>query len=143
MNINYDTYLKIFNSFPEVPPERGGIIGGKNETITKFVLDDKKTFTDKAMYVPDVEFINSQIEIWQSLNINFYGIIHSHKFDSNLSQEDINYIKKIMTHTPDNMKELFFPIIIPNRKIVFYKAKKLQNNVIISKENIFIKEQNK
>ncbi len=135
MKIDYDVYLKIMNSFPEVPPERGGIIGGKNKIITEFILDDTNTFTDKAMYVPDVEFINNQIEIWQSLNIDFYGIIHSHISDGSLSQQDIEYIKKIMTHTPDNIRELYFPIIIPNESIVFYKAEKLQNNVIISKDS--------
>ncbi len=127
-------------SFPGVPPERGGIIGGKNKTVTEFVLDDKNTFTDKAIYVPDVDFINKQIEIWHNSSIDFYGIVHSHICDVSLSTEDIEYIQKIMLYSPDNIKELYFPIIIPNKNIVFYKAEKLQNNVIISKENIFIKE---
>lgn len=140
MNIDYSTYLKIMNVFPEVPPERGGIIGGKNKIITEFILDDANTFIDRAMYVPNVKFINKQIEVWQNLNIDFYGIIHSHMLDDSLSQEDIKYINKIMMYTPDNMGELFFPIIIPNKSIALYKAEKLQNNVIISKEKVFIKE---
>lgn len=140
MKIDCNTYLKIMHSFPSAPPECGGIMGGKNKIITEFVLDYANTFTDRAIYVPDVEFINKQIEMWHNSNIDFYGIIHSHISDDSLSQEDIKYIKKIMINTPDNMGELFFPIIIPNKSIVFYKAEKTQNNVIISKEKIFIKE---
>ena len=140
MNIKKDTYLKIINSFPVVPPEYGGIIGGKNNTITEFILDNSEIFTDRAKYVPNVEFINKQIEEWYKSDIDFYGIVHSHAYDDSLSSEDIKYIKRIMICAHENIKELYFPIIIPNKCITFYKSAKIQNNVIISKEKVIIKE---
>lgn len=138
MKIKKAIYDKILNFCPSVPPEAGGIIGQQNGIIGFAEFDSRTVQRDSAVYVPNVEKLNSVIEKWNNLGIEFVGIFHSHPIDQEtLSKDDIEYIKNVFENMPDSITELYFPIVIPKSHIVSFKAIKKNHGVCV--ENDIIK----
>lgn len=88
---------------------------------------------------PNTKFLNKQINSWIEKDIDFYGIYHTHyPVGETLSQADMNYIKNIMISLPHIYSELYFPIVIPRKDIVIYKAKLTNSNLTIIKDKLVI-----
>ena len=141
MKIRKTIYNKIINLCPVVPPETGGIIGQQNGIICFAEFDSGTVQSDCAVYIPNVEKLNSVIEKWNRSGIEFVGMFHSHPIgQETLSGEDIEYIKTIFDSMPDNVTELYFPIVIPKSHIIAYKAIRKNHRVWIEKDSVVIKE---
>lgn len=134
MKIIKEIYDKIIE-LPIVPPESGGIIGGRFDVISDFEIIGSKTAPYSDLYIPDVTKINETIDKWNSEGvIDFYGIVHTHRPCSpELSPRDIEYINQIMIGIADVKKELLFPIVIPRKEIMWYRAKNTRGSIEISK----------
>lgn len=123
MRIYEETLQKILSSFPEVPPENGGILGQKDGIICAYLHDRKAQSVERAIYVPNVDWMNRCIQEWELFGIEFAGIVHSHPQEcTTLSGPDRAYIREIMTAMPYHISELFFPILVPGKGIYPYKA---------------------
>ena len=123
MRISKELYDEILFSTPYPPPESGGLLGGFNGTIDLFVSDMGSCLKSSYKYEPDVAFLNKTINIWLDKNIDFMGIYHSHPYDCEvLSSADIEYISAIMKSASGYTDKLYFPIVIPKRKIISYSA---------------------
>lgn len=138
MKIKRNVYDFLLQSCPSAPPETGGILGGNNGIITNIVFDKCNAVLDKAIYVPNIEFLNSQINRWNVYNIDFYGIFHTHISDKALSNDDKLNINKIMLSMPKSITKLFFSIIIPKKEMTFYAALRDNNQINIYLEEIDI-----
>ena len=140
MKILKETYDKIIQ-LPNVPPECGGIIGGRFDVISEFEMVNSVNTSCSDLYTPDVNKLNKIIDGWSSEGIiDFYGIVHTHRPCSpDLSPGDTEYIKQIMISIADAKKELLFPIVIPQREILWYRAKNIGGDIKISKTIIEIK----
>ena len=137
MVICKNIYTKLLN-MPIVPPEHGGIIGGRNEIITHFAFDVGISSMNYDSYIPNTEYLNEIIRIWQNTNIKFYGIVHTHRINADsFSNGDKDYIEAIL-NAHSFIKQLYFPIIIPNNKIICYKAHIKSSILIIEKEDLYI-----
>jgi hypothetical protein len=137
VKINKDIYEKLLNT-PEVPPESGGILGGKDQIISK-VMFDQGLITREGQYKPDVMFLNQTIKGWSRCGIEFYGIFHTHaKQWLDLSGEDKKYIVKIMNSMPDSVHEILFPIVFPEYTVSWFKAEKHYETVDIREISIEI-----
>lgn len=123
MKICKEVLNDILNSMPIIPPEAGGIIGGKKGKINiwEFDLGYKE---EGCMYCPNVESLNNTIEIWINEGFDFMGIFHVHFGGAKtLSEGDKKYIQEIMNAMPDAIKKLYFPIIVqPEKELCSYKA---------------------
>lgn len=136
MKIAHKVYFDILRLFPPVPPEEGGIIGWKNGMICRFLKDRSEQSCDAAAYSPDVGWINQCIKYWEAEGIQFAGIIHSHLGDQpTLSDADITYIRKIMQANSGTINTLYFPIVLPQREIIPYKAC-IHNGIVEISEDI-------
>lgn len=137
MKIKRNVYKELLNSCPESPIEVGGILGSEKGIITNFILDKGKN--EYGKYTPDVNFINKMICLWNIQGVDFTGMFHSH-FPSgkNLSYADKEYIKVIMSSIGDNYSFLYFPIVIPKKETISYKAELKNKEVIISSDKIYI-----
>ncbi len=128
----------------EQPPETGGILGcHDNEIIDEVVMDLPNPHTLKnCSYTPNVSFLNQNIELWQSNNINFKGIFHTHYFGvETLSCGDKKYITEIMYGLPKCIEYLYFPIfVLPNRELICYKAIRENKAILIREESLIIEE---
>lgn len=133
MKIEKCFYKKFLSSCTNVPPEIGGILGGNSGVITDIIIDDHMAISKKAVYIPDIKFLNRKIEEWENHNIEFYGIFHTHMSDNTLSNDDRINIEKIMYSMPKQIEKLYFPIVIPKKEMKVYAAKR-QN----SKINIYL-----
>ena len=124
---------------PQVPPEIGGILGGKDCVIEKMIIDRGKKSYVGIRYVPDVIFINKCIAEWEDLQIEFYGMFHTHlsRWET-LSNRDKEYIGCIMNAMLDQVESLYFPLVFPQDKVKFFKAVKSNNKICISEEKIEI-----
>ncbi len=123
----------ILNKMPLVPPEAGGIIGGKDGQVCIWEFD-KGCAGRGCIYAPNVTYLNTIIDTWIENNYDFMGIFHVHFGGSKyLSDGDKKYIKKIMTAMPLSIKQLYFPIIVqPEKELVSYKAiKDSQGEILI------------
>lgn len=141
MKINKEIYDEILKYTPVVPPETGGIIGQQNGIIGFVGFDSGTVQRDSAVYVPNVEKLNSIIEKWNNFGIEFVGIFHSHPIDQEtLSKDDIEYIKNVFENMPDSITELYFPIVIPKSRIISYKAIRKNHRICIEKDSVIIKE---
>lgn len=125
MTIAQHTYQALCDAFSPVPPEAGGILGSKDGCVCAFVYDPGTPDISRNCYTPDVDFLNSVIEQWQEEGITFCGIVHSHPAGHRkLSNVDLAYIQTIMNCMPAQIRELYFPVIIPGEGIFPYQAKR-------------------
>lgn len=133
-----EIYYKILFDTPALPPESGGIIGGKNNIISLFYAD-LGVKSNENEYCPDISKLNSIISQWSNQGIEFYGIYHSHYSSGTvLSINDKKYISKILINNPCNY--LHFPIVFPKDKIISYKAEFKGKEIVFSRKKIvFIK----
>jgi hypothetical protein len=133
-NVYYDIIYRLSHS----EYEAGGILGGKDGVISQFILDDGQAcYPDK--YIPNVLFMNRKIDEWIKNGIEFYGMIHSHLTKvKKLSNEDVIYIKRIMTGMPDYIKELYFPLVIPEHQIVPFIARRSNDTVLLVQDKLQI-----
>lgn len=141
MKINKEIYDEILKYTPVVPPETGGIIGQQNGIIGFAEFDSGTVKGDCAVYIPNVEKLNSVIEKWNRWGIEFVGMFHCHPIgQETLSKDDIEYIHSVFDSMPDSVTELYFPIVIPKSHIIAYKAIRKNHRIIIEKDNIVTKE---
>ena len=139
MTINQHTYDILCSAFSPVPPEAGGILGSSNGCVCAFVYDPGTPDLTRNCYTPDVKFLNQIIAQWQAQGIQFCGIVHSHPPGQiNLSEADLIYIQAIMDCMPEQIQELYFPIIIPGEGVFSYLSKRgytiTLDNITIIKE---------
>lgn len=139
MKISFSIKDLIINSTPDVPPETGGIIGGRNGIISEFYADGGVGDNPEFEYEPDTESLNRIIDEWQKRGIDFYGIYHSHRLcGQTLSKSDKIYISQIMTTLKDYKNCLYFPLVFPKEKMICFKAELINGETVITNENIEI-----
>lgn len=140
MKITREVFTEIIKSYPNVPPEEGGIIGRKNGIICKYFHDNSHQTSNAAVYVPDVKTFNSVIQAWSDIGIEFGGIVHSHiSSESELSSADKDYICSVFKVLPKSINKVYFPIILPDQKKVFSYAAICKNDrVVILKDKICV-----
>lgn len=138
MIILAEIYKKLIQC-PSVPPEKGGIIGIKNDIVCSCFYDNNSLENDRAIYIPNVDLLNAKIRQWEKMNIRFGGMFHSHPVNQpELSSDDIEYILCIVEAMPANLKDLFFPIVLPGVKILSYKANCFNGSFHIYEDKITI-----
>lgn len=131
----YELLLKC----PQVPPEIGGILGGKDYIIDNMIADKGKQFTSGIKYVPNVDFINRTISTWNDSGIDFYGMFHTHSQRwTTLSCEDKKYIEVIMKAMPNEVESLFFPLVFPGCIVKAFRAVKNCGKIYIVEEETTI-----
>lgn len=141
MKIQKEIYNKILYLCPVVPPETGGIIGQQNGIIGFAEFDSGTVQSDCAVYIPNVEKLNSVMEKWKRSGIEFVGMFHCHPIgQETLSKDDIEYINSVFDSMPDSVMELYFPIVIPKSHIISYKAIRENHRICIEKDSVVIKE---
>lgn len=118
--------------------EYGGIIGGMNDMVTVFEVDSGLKTQDNGSYIPDVFVINKCIDIWSKHGISFLGMFHTHITDNTLlSGNDKQYITNIMMRNKV-CNRLYFPILIPQTEFCVYKAIRVNENIVINKDELII-----
>jgi len=139
---NINIYLNIYNQLiksPEVPPETGGILGGKNSIVDTIFFDNGKKGSKGIKYIPNIDLINKCIEQWVYKGVEFLGIFHTHSTAwGSLSNGDKKYIEIIMAVMPESIQCLFFPIVFPNECIKSFRAEKKSQKIYIVKDDIKI-----
>ena len=108
-------------AFPVVPPEAGGILGSNDggKTVTHFVFDEGTPLLDRAVYVPNIPFLNSAIQELAVQGVQFCGLVHSHpSAEDSLSEDDKTYIRQIMDAMPAYVNVLYFPIVLPGIAVI-------------------------
>lgn len=123
MKISNEILYEVIESMPLVPPEAGGILGGKEGRICLWKYDAGYPETGCA-YRPNVNFLNRVIAEWNDSNYDFMGIFHVHFGGSKtLSNGDKRYIEEIMRAMPDFVERLYFPIVVqPEKQFISYLA---------------------
>lgn len=133
MVITEEAYNKMLYQIKSVPPEYGGIIGGRDDIVTQIIVDDNTNKkVNEYMYVPDVKFLNACISRWSKQNYFFMGMFHSHpnkKGYDQLSMKDIEYINEIVNANFFRNLILYFPIVFPGEKIFSYIVQR-ENGVL-------------
>lgn len=132
---------EVFNSIiegcPNTAVEIGGILGAVSDVVTEYVFDEGKA--EYGKYTPSAEMINNMIFVWSKKDIDFCGIYHSHYPENErLSQEDVEYIKRIMISVSSIYKQLYFPIVIPKKNIISYKAQINDSKISITHDALFL-----
>ncbi len=142
MKISKESFLFIKNNLDNLNFECGGILGSSgNEIMDNVILDEiSDSITRRCSYSPNVDFLNSCILQWQSENIRFLGMFHTHFVGvKTLSDADKKYIELIMSAMPDEIEYLYFPVfVLPDRKLCGYVAKKCFNEVRILPDDVII-----
>lgn len=140
MDIMYKVYEKITKNVSDIPPESGGILGGYNNIINNVEFDNGvlQSHQISCCYVPNVELLNKCIEQWSRMQIEFYGMFHTH-FNgvSTLSNGDVSYIENIMKAMPKSKEKLYFPIVVlPERRMESYVCIKRGGKTRILEDSI-------
>lgn len=140
MKILKNVYDEILKSYVVPPPEQGGILGIKNNTVCEYCHDGNSIITDTAVYVPNVDFLNKKIGEWSECSVEFAGILHSHLSNQvTLSSGDKEYIGLLFDTLPKCTNELYFPIVIPETKeIISFVARRCEKAIVIQSDKIDI-----
>ncbi|MBQ8784707.1 MAG: hypothetical protein IJZ59_01515 [Alphaproteobacteria bacterium] len=132
LKINQNVYHSLLNNTPLPPPETGGIIGGKDGIITCYFADKGESSCDFYRYYPNTNNLNNIISFWEKNNIDFMGIYHSHPLrNDELSSADIKYINNIMNDIKDFKQKLYFPLVIPQTKLIGFCAVNVADEIKI------------
>ena len=139
MWISKDIFNEVINNMPVIPPEAGGIIGGKEGKVILWEYDAGHKESG-CMYRPDVDRLNSLIASWCEKDYEFMGIAHVHFGGSrSLSEGDKTYIRKIMEAMPSYIEKLYFPLVVqPEKEMFVFLATRNGNEVIIKQDEITI-----
>lgn len=87
--------------------ETGGVIGFVGDTISEFEFD-KYSSHELYEYYPNTVFFEKIInDKWEEKNVSFAGIVHSHLYNSAISNQDITYCREII-----NANSLFDKMIL-------------------------------
>lgn len=123
---------------PDGPPESGGILGGRDQTVTDIVLDKGRIGGRPCSYTPDVAFLNREIKRWAEKGLRFMGVFHVHFGGAEaLSEGDRNYIARIMDAMPEGYDRLYFPVVVmPERRVVAYQAMRTNEKIEIKRDEI-------
>ena len=137
MRIKKAVYDQILDYCPVVPPEVGGILGASTDAIDFVAFDVGSGEMKSATYIPNVVMLNQKLNEWQQNGISFRGLFHTHPKDQNtLSQDDIEYIEKIMFALHPIVSVLYFPIVIPQSHLISYKAINQNHSILIASDII-------
>ena len=130
VKIQSEVYNGILNTTPFPSRETGGILGCLNGVVTSYIPDNGMDDGKIGKYVPSIPYLNEQIRLWYDQNIMFCGIYHTHfEGDIKLSGGDILYINNILKRFQPYKDNLLFPLVFPQKEIIFYGAK-LQNGIV-------------
>ena len=142
MIITQNVYKKILTAYPVPPPEQGGILGIKDGIVCEYFHDGSRGNTHRAVYEPDTELLNRVIGNWADNGICFAGIVHSHiAGQETLSADDSEYINVIFNAMPEDITELYFPIIIPEKNaLISYSTQREKQTVVIRPDDVQIIE---
>lgn len=139
MIIKESIYKQILSFCPLVPPETGGIIGTSSTIVDTVAFDNCNKILEAAIYVPNVERLNTVLSNWKEENVSFCGLFHSHKNgQESLSKDDMEYIQTIFSCLPQTITELYFPIVISKSHIISYKAVNQNHSIRIMSDTIDI-----
>lgn len=99
IKIEKKIYKEIIYHFENKRPEQGGIIGCSAEgVISEFHYDQNPEHSDISSYVPNTEMLNEIINgKWLKKEVSFIGFVHSHYINGELSLEDVEYARKILS----------------------------------------------
>lgn len=134
MKIHNEILNEVLDQMPLMPPEAGGIIGGKEGRVSLWEYDTGY-LTKGCSYCPNVNFLNEVIAAWIDRGYDFMGIVHVHFGGSKLlSDGDKKYIEKIMKAMPNSIEKLYFPIVVqPDKQIFSYMAYRSLGDEIVIK----------
>lgn len=123
MKIHKEILNHVLVDMPSIPPEAGGIIGGKNGEICLWEFD-RGCGDMGCVYRPNVISLNDKIAGWMDNGFDFMGILHVHFGGAGcLSDGDRTYIQRIMKAMPDSIEQLYFPLFVqPQKELISYKA---------------------
>lgn len=139
MNIGSEAVLDLIRyGVSSAPPESGGILGGRNDTVTNICLDKGIVSKHPCSYTPNTRFLNEQIKQWAEGGIQFMGMFHVHFGGTeSLSEGDKEYITHIMEAMPKEISCLYFPVVVmPEHKVVAYRAVRSNGKVAIKRDCI-------
>lgn len=129
----------IIESTPFPPPETGGILGLKEDVICHYYPDFGMKNERGDHYSPSTKALNLTISEWNTHDIVFCGIYHSHfEGDVCLSKGDLKYINNILFHVNHFTDSLLFPLVFPKKEMIFYKAFLRNDRVEVIRENIHV-----
>lgn len=111
IHIYQTVYDEMKNALLRYPPERGGILGGKQgKPISKFYFDESGVSTPDS-YTPDYITINTILEQWEREDVIMVGIAHSHEETEIMpSCGDLFYCERILLANP-KLEKFILPIV--------------------------------
>jgi len=91
-------YDDIIGTLSSDIPEKGGIIGCDSQgIICAFHYDKNPAQSTVSSYCPNVDYLNEIINsTWLDKGIMFAGFVHTHLNNTQISQEDTEYAKKLL-----------------------------------------------
>lgn len=138
MKIKRSVFRELIENTPALPPESGGILGGRGGVVTCCRADAGLSGMP-ARYVPDTDALDRVVEQWHAGGTTFYGMYHSHyPRDRLLSRGDRQYIERFMRGLPGSVSFLYFPIVLPGEEVIVYRADRTAGGVRVVREEIEI-----
>lgn len=136
MKMQRAVYDEILQTCPAVPPESGGLLGGRGGVITQYIAD-LGLGNGYDRYVPNVQVLNAVLAEWQKDGVQFCGLYHSHfPQGERLSDADVFYIETILRATANAADTLYFPLVFPKEKMIAYRAALSDGQVRIQPDGI-------
>ncbi|MDO4154763.1 MAG: hypothetical protein Q4E21_07940 [Clostridia bacterium] len=136
MKMQRAVYDEILQTCPAVPPESGGLLGGRGGVITQYIADSGLG-NGYDRYAPNVQVFNAVLAEWQKDGVQFFGLYHSHfPQGERLSDADVFYIETILRATANAADTLYFPLVFPKEKMIAYRVALSDGQVQIQPDGI-------
>lgn len=123
MVISQEAYCRIVGNLSTGERESGGLLGSRKGIVECFEFDMGIADDTCAVYRPDICRLNCVLVQWGRMGIRFCGMVHSHPVgQERLSSADHRYISTIMETMPKEIDWLYFPLVLPEGRMVGYVA---------------------
>lgn len=138
ITIKQELLNAILNASVGFSYETGGFIGLRENQICYFMFDSGVRLNCMGRYYPNADSMRLFLENRRQDKLSGIGILHTHLCgDSSLSRGDVTYIYQIFHANPD-LREMYFPVVVPGRKLCMYLAERQTDNILIKSVRIKI-----
>ena len=121
--------------------ETGGLLLGRDASISAFIFDEGVRGEDADEYIPNTEYMNEILHRYQSEEYELYGMIHSHRTREELSCADTHYARSLLRL--NELDDILMPVYVLDSQNVFWYQVTMSDikKLIISEGNLMEKQE--
>ena len=138
MRITAQVYDQMVQSFSQTVSSKAGILGIADGTVCAYMREEVLPAAVRTASDTDADELPGDLSQWSRRGIAFAGLVHGHPAGQDcLSKGDLQSMETLFAELPEDIKCLFFPLVMPDG-VVCFQIRRLGEKLLIEKKPIDI-----